>query len=449
MNSKLFISIITISIITATLSGCVEEDEKEPIEKTTTELAVEFMNIILQEKLSEAYNYFSPLMKSQFSFDQFEGTWNYIETTYGDFESIRDTSESAEEDYDIIFVNCTFSNDYFIIFKIVFDENKEISGFLTEKIDTITPYVAPEYVDTSSFIEIDVTIGSEPWELPGTISIPNGQGPFPSVVLVQGSGANDRDETIGPNKPLKDIAWGLASNNVIVLRYDKRTKVYPEETAGDKNLTVKEEVVDDAIEAVKFLQTYEQVNQNQIFVLGHSLGAMMAPQIASIEQNVSGLIMLAAPARGLEDLIYNQTLYLSELDGVVDENESAVINTTIEALVKIKSLNISEDEQVFTVYRKYWEYLNNYNQVQTAEELTIPILLLQGKRDYQVTYEEDYSIWNLTFSDNNNVLLKTYTQLNHIFLPGEGTPTNTEYMNKGHVPEEVIQDIVNWIAGGS
>ncbi len=449
MNSKLFLGIIAISIITATLSGCVEEDDKEPVEETTTELAVEFMNFILQDNLSSAYNYFSPIMKSQFSYDQFEGTWNYIETTYGDFESIGDTSESVEEGYDIVFVNCTFSNDYFIIFKIVFEENKEISGFWTEKIDTITPYVAPEYVDTSSFTEIEVTIGSEPWELSGTISIPNGQGPFPSVVLVQGSGANDRDETIGPNKPLKDIAWGLASNNVIVLRYDKRTKVYPEETAGDKNLTVKEEVVDDVIEAVKFLQTYEQVNQNQIYVLGHSLGAMMAPQIASMEDNVSGLVMLAAPARGLEDLIYNQTLYLSELDGVVDENESAVINTTIEALEKIKSLNISEDEQVFTVYRKYWEYLNNYDQVQTAEDLTVPILLLQGKRDYQVTYEEDYSIWNLTFSDNNNVLLKAYDQLNHIFLPGEGTPTNTEYMNKGHVPEEVIQDIVNWIAGGS
>ena len=174
---------------------------------------------------------------------------------------------------------------------------------------------------------------------------------------------------------------------------------------------------------------------------------MMAPQIASMEKNVSGLIMLAAPARSLEDLIYNQTLYLSELDGVVDKNESEAINITKDLVEKIKSLNISEDEQVFTAFRKYWEYLNNYDQVQTAENLTIPILLLQGKRDYQVTYEEDFAIWNLTFADNNNVLLKTYNQLNHIFLSGEGPPNNTEYMNIGHVPGEVIQDIVDWIFG--
>ena len=74
-------------------------------------------------------------------------------------------------------------------------------------------------------------------------------------------------------------------------------------------------------------------------------------------------------------------------------------------------------------------------------------MLLQGKRDYQVTYEEDYSIWSTTFNDNNNTLLKTYDLLNHLFIPGEGKPTNTEYMTQGQVSEEVIQDITNWIKG--
>lgn len=443
MKIVITLSMVIITIV-AIFSGCVEEQQPE---KTTTEISLEFMNIILEGNLSDAYNYFSSLMKSQFSYDQFEGTWSYIETTYGDFESIEDTSESVEEGYDIVFVNCTFTNDYYIIFKIVFEENKEISGFWTEKIETTSAYMAPDYVNTSSFTEYEITIGSEPWELPGTITIPNGDGPFPGVVLVHGSGPNDRDETIGPNKPFKDIAWGLASNNIIVLRYDKRTKVYPEEMAGDKNLTVKEEVVDDAIEAVKILQTYDEIVQSQIYVIGHSLGAMMAPQIATFEEDINGLIMLAAPARSLEDLMYNQTVYLSELDGVVDENEELSINMTIDALEKIKSLNISDDEKILTVYRTYWEYLNNYDQVETADNLTIPIMLLQGKRDYQVTFEEDYEIWNTTFKDNKNTFLKTYNLLNHLFIPGEGTPTNTEYMTMGHVSEDVIQDISNWIKG--
>jgi len=445
---KVMTIIIVIITILAVLSGCVEEKKPEAKEKTTTDIALEFMNTILEGNLNSAYSYFSNLMKSQFSYDQFESSWEYIETTYGDFESIKDSSESIEEGYDIVFVNCTFTNDYLIIFKIVFEDTKEISGFWTEKIESTTGYNAPGYVDTNKFSETEVIIGEYPWELPGTITIPNGEGPFPGVVLVHGSGPNDRDETIGPNKPFKDLAWGLASENIIVLRYDKRTKVYPEETAGDKNLTVKEEVVDDALEAVKLLQSYEEIIQSQIYVLGHSLGAMMAPQIATFEDDINGLIMLAAPARGLEDLIYNQTVYLSELDGVVDENETLMINMTKEALEKIKNMNISEDEKVLTIYKAYWEYLNNYDQVETANNLTIPILLLQGKRDYQVTYEEDYAVWNATFNDNNKVLLKTYDLLNHLFIPGEGPSTNTEYMIEGHVSEGVIQDITSWIKGG-
>jgi len=446
MKKIMTISIVILTII-AVFSGCIEEKKPEPTEKTKKEIALEFINTVLEDNLSVAYNYFNPLMKSQFSFDQFESTWNYIETTYGDFESTGDISESVEEGYDIVFINCTFTDNYFIIFKIVFDENKEISGFWTEKIDTINPYIPPYYVNISSFTEYEITIGSEPWILPGTITVPNGEGPFSSVVLVHGSGANDKDETLGPNKPFKDIAWGLASNNIIVLRYDKRTKVYPAETAVDMNLTVKEEVVDDAIEAVKFLQTYEKVNSSKVFVLGHSLGAMMAPQIATFEDDVAGLIMLAAPARSLEDLMYSQIVYLSELDGVIDENESQTINMILDALEKIKTLNISEDERVLTAYKAYWEYLNNYDQVETADNTEIPILLLQGKRDYQVTYEEDYAIWNNTLYDNNNVLMKTYDLLNHLFIPGEGPPTNTEYMTKGYVSEEIIEDISIWING--
>ena len=82
-----------------------------------------------------------------------------------------------------------------------------------------------------AFTETEVTVGSAPWALPGTLSMPTGNGPFPAVVLVAGSGPQDRDETIGPNAPLRDLAWGLASNGIAVLRYDKRTKAHGTEMA--------------------------------------------------------------------------------------------------------------------------------------------------------------------------------------------------------------------------
>ena len=173
MKSKIFTIIIVISISTATLSGCFEKEEKDQIEKTTKEIAIEFMDIILKGNLSNAYAYFSPSMQSQFSYEQFIGTWSYLETTYGDFESIGETTESIEAGYDIVFINCTFMKGYIIIFKIVFEQTKEISGFWTEKIDSINPYIEPNYVDTNKFTENEVVVGKYPWELPGTISIPN------------------------------------------------------------------------------------------------------------------------------------------------------------------------------------------------------------------------------------------------------------------------------------
>jgi esterase/lipase len=300
-------------------------------------------------------------------------------------------------------------------------------------------------VNTSSFTEYEITIGSEPWILPGTITIPKGDGPFPCVILVHGSGPNDRDETIGPNKPFKDLAGGLGSQNIIVLRYDKRTKVYPAAMAADINLTAKQEVIDDAIAAVELLRTYEEANQSKMYVLGHSLGGMMAPQIATDDKNITGLILLAAPARSLEDLIYNQTVYLYGLDGVIDANESLAINRTKELTDKIKTLNMSEDEQVMNAYKAYWQYLNEYNQLETAENLNIPMLILQGRRDYQVTYEDDYMRWNDSFLDDDMVTLKSYDLLNHLFIAGNGPPTNTEYMTPGHVAQEVVEDIALWI----
>jgi uncharacterized protein len=444
---KIILLIIALILITSSFSGCIEEKKTESKEKTYTEIAIEFLTEIKDRNLNTAYSYFSSEMKSQFSLIQFETTWDSILTLYGDFQSIDSTSESFEEGYQIIFANCTFTSNYYIIFKIVFEQTKEISGFWTEKIEPIITYSAPSYAELSNFTESEVIIGEEPWKLPGTISIPNSEGPFPCVVLVHGSGPSDRDETVGVNKPFKDISWGLASSKIIVLRYDKRTKVYPEQSAALKNLTLKEEIIDDVNSAIDFLKIYDKVDQSRIFVLGHSLGAMIAPQIALDNNDVSGLIILAAPVRNLEDLIYDQTVYLAELDGEIDETEQQNLNIIVESLAKIKSLNISENELVLGAYKSYWEYLSNYNPVNTAENLSIPMMIVQGLRDYQVTYEDDYLVWNSTFSERSNVFLKTYDRLNHLFIAGDGTPTNAEYFTEGHVAEEVIDDIIDFIKG--
>jgi dienelactone hydrolase len=384
-------------------------------------------------------------MTKDFSLSQFKTTWEYYLTTYGSFQTIQSIHNATIEGYEVVYANCTFEDGYLLVFRLVFNNQSGIIGFWLDSTGTTEGYNPPDYVDEQSFTELNIKLGSNTWKLSGTLTLPKNATNAPAVILVHGSGPNDRDETVGPNKPFKDLAWGLASQGIIVLRYDKRTYVYPEEIASDTEFTPKEEVVDDAIAAVTFLQSYTNVNTSQIYVLGHSLGGMLAPQIAHRSSHVAGLVLLAAPARPLEDLILNQTIYLANLDGTIDANDSTNIQYIEEQVQKIKTLNFTDDEKVLNAYKAYWEYLSNYNQVDVAENLTIPLLFLQGKRDYQVTYEDDFLRWENRLDTKENAEFISYESLNHLFIPGEGTPTNTEYFKIGHVDASVITDIANWI----
>src|SRR5205085_5456531 len=172
--------------------------------------------------------------------------------------------------------------------------------------DAAADYKAPSYVNPESFTEKQVKVGKGEWELPATLTIPKGDGPFPALVLVHGSGPHDRDETIGPNKPFRDLAEGLASRGVAVLRYDKRSLVSP---LGIR--TVNEEVVEDAKAAIELLSAEPRIDRRRIIVLGHSLGGTLAPRIAAEDPRTAGIVILAGAARPFEDLLVEQLRYLT------------------------------------------------------------------------------------------------------------------------------------------
>ena len=174
-----------------------------------------------------------------------------------------------------------FREDFTLDIKLVFDHDKQITGLFMVPAKSPIEYKSPAYVDRKSFRAQAVTVGSGEWALPGTLTMPDGAGPFPAIVLIHGSGPNDRDETIGPNKPFRDLAEGLPSRGIAVLRYEKRTRQHSGKMAALKDtLTVKEEVTDDALLAVALLRKTEKIDSRRVFILGHSLGGMMVPRIA-------------------------------------------------------------------------------------------------------------------------------------------------------------------------
>lgn len=286
-------------------------------------------------------------------------------------------------------------------------------------------------------------------ELPGILTMPKGEGPFPAVVLLQGSGSSDKDETVGSLKPFRDIAEGLASQGIAVYRFDKRTYVYGIELATKKDITLKDEYLEDAVNAVRLLARQDRIDSDQIFVLGHSLGGNAIPAIAQelkqAQVKTCGFIMMAASPRSLDVLMREQYDYLYSLLPEITAKQQAEKDALFAELDKLQDLDsLTEDDQVAGVYSSYWKWLAAYDILEAAKELTEPVLLLQGEEDYQVTME-DFEIWRSAVGNKDNWQLISYPGLTHVFVPGEKADGSAVYARAGKVQEDVILEIASFI----
>jgi hypothetical protein len=330
---------------------------------------------------------------------------------------------------------------------IVFDASGRIAGFNMRPAATPAAYEPPAYVAPARFREAEIEVDAGGWPLPGTLTMPIGPGPVPAVVLVHGSGPSDRDATFGPNKVFRDLAWGLASNGVAVLRYEKRTTAHAPRIAGLTTLTVKEEVIDDALAAVAAARRVPGIRWDRVFVLGHSLGGMLAPRIGAADPSISGLVVMAGAVRSLEQSIVDQTRYLASLDGTISPGEQAQLDAAMALAERVKALKPGDPPVVsggVSAPASYFLDLRGYNPPEAARTLRQGLLVLQGERDYQVTME-DFGAWQRALAGRPDATLRSYRGLNHMFMTGEGPANPGEYSRPGHVDEAVIKDIATWL----
>jgi dienelactone hydrolase len=365
---------------------------------------------------------------------------------YGAFKSRTGARYELQGVMHVVYVACEFERAAVEI-RVAFNPQDQIGGLGYLPLKSTVAYSPPGYVTPSAFREQAVTIDAGGWPLPGTITMPIGDGPFPAVVLVHGSGPNDRDETVGPNKPFRDLAEGLATRGIAVLRYDKRTRVHSGRAASSTSFTVNDEVVDDAIAAIKMLRATAGIRADRVFLLGHSLGGMLAPRIAAADPSIAGLILLAGPATPLEQAIVNQTRYLSMLDGTISADEQRALDAAIKLAADVKAAKPGDATLLsgpISAPASYWIDLREYDPPAAASRLEQPMLVLQGERDYQVTMD-DFAAWRRAIGSRANVQLKSYPALNHLFIAGSGPSTPVEYQRPGHVEEAVVADIAGWI----
>lgn len=309
-----------------------------------------------------------------------------------------------------------------------------------------TAYASPDYVNTARFHEHDFNVGTGPSALPGTLSMPLGVGPFPALVLVHGSGPQDRDESIGPNKVFRDLAQGLASQGIAVLRYDKRTLADPRDFTG--NYTVNDETVNDAVQAAAQLARVPGIDGQRVYLLGHSLGAMMAPRIGKRDPQLAGLILMAAPSTPLADIVVRQVRQNAQRDGRISASETAAIAKVEAQRDAIRSLRRGQPTKaplMFNAPASYWLDLRHYDPVKVAASLPMPMLILQGGRDIQVSPSIDFARWQQTFAHTPRVKLIEYPTLSHLFMPAGNPPGPADYHTPSHVVEKVVDDIADWI----
>jgi dienelactone hydrolase len=355
--------------------------------------------------------------------------------TYGALEKLGDPALTRSGPNSIVVFPAKFANQN-INFRLIINSSGQVSGFF--QLPGGVNWQRPEYSQPANFKEREVTVGEGEWKLPGTLTVPVGAGPFPAVVLVHGSGPNDRDETVGGAKVFKDLAEGLASRGIVVLRYEKRTLQYRSRIAAIKNFTVEEETVEDAVNAITLLRTQPEVNASRVFVLGHSLGGYVAPRIAEQDGKLAGMVLMAANVRPLEDLLVEQVEYLG-IKGDPLERAKAL-------QAKVKKLEAGDEDSpaLGGVPVSYWVDLKGYDPAAAAKKLGIPLLILQGERDYQVTMA-DFALWKTSVGSGKGVVLKSYPALNHLFVAGEGKSLPAEYSKPGHVASAVIDEIAKFV----
>jgi hypothetical protein len=405
-----------------------------------------FVELMAGGQYAKAFEWFTPQMKAAMPLDRLGATWERLTAQAGPFRRQIGTSVVPRGVLSVVVVTCEFERARLDV-QVTVNPANLIGGLFLRPAVQAVPYAPPAYARPSAYTESDVTVGTGQWALPATLTMPVAPGPVPAVVLVHGSGPGDRDATVGQVKAFKDLALGLGSRGIAVLRYDKRTRVHAATMRDRPGLTVKDETIDDAVAAVQVLRNAPRVDPQRIVVLGHSLGGMLVPRIAAAGPPVAGFVVMAGAARPLPQAVVAQARYLVAADGTIDTEEQAEIDRLEQAMARVAALGPADarkPERVFGAPPSYWLDLRGYDPPAAAVQVKQPMLVLQGERDYQVTMEE-FSRWKSALAGRTDVTFRSYPALNHLFVAGAGRSLPAEYNLPGHVSEAVVDDIATWI----
>jgi len=431
-------------------------EEKTGVTIAKTDIATRasfFMRQLMLENIERAWGLLSDDLAESLTKPGLQRLSESYQAAYGQLGKLQKWSISKTAVHQNVMLDYALPNGGGLSVTVRFDQRGNVDDLFISSLLT-EAYERPTYDDVELYDEQEVVVGEGTYALPGRLTVPEGKGPFPAVVLVHGSGPNDRDNSIGGSKLFRDLAVGLARHQIAVLRYEKRTREHALK-ADNGFFTVKEETIDDALAAVKRLQEDPVIDPKKIFILGHSQGGMLIPRI--LEQgksgSIQGAIIMAGPSKPLEDIMlwqYNHMLELATKNGAPQEQvtglqQQLAFFKSQMALLKEPSFSQIDGLPGFQLpHPEWWHDFRNYYGGELAKNQDIPLLIVQGGNDMQVS-PENLEGWKQSLANRSNVTFKLYPDLNHLFVFSESESTGAEYLLPGNVPVTVIQELEEWI----
>ena len=307
-------------------------------------------------------------------------------------------------------------------------------------------------------IEEKIIVGKDTkYPLNGLLTLPeDAAGSVPAVVFVHGSGASNMDEKVGKLTPFKDLAQGLAQHGIASVRYDKRSFAHGFKMLRDKSLevTVKTETIYDAILATELLKKDPRINSEKIYIIGHSMGGMLAPRIDAEGGNYAGLIIMAGSPRKLEEIILDQNeAALHSTKGFVNwivKKQVAKFAAMFDGMYELSEEETKKKKMGGGTTLYYFKEMGEHPTSGYLLATVKPILIMQGEKDFQATAEKDFAAYKQLLAGRSNVTFRLYENLSHAFVPsvyGDIMKAKQEYNVEQHISGEVIADIANWING--
>lgn len=406
-----------------------------------SELGKQAAELLQKSDFENLHRLFAEKMASMLSPEQMKKSFSGLFKQFGELTSIDEfvVKKTAEQDYYQQAI--TFEKQqFFLVFTL--NDKDLFTSFMLQPYQATYNWSAPSYAaKASEYIEEDIKIGDS-LALNGKLTQPK-RGGETIVVFVHGSGPNDMDETLGPNKLFKDVAYGLAAYGIASLRYNKRTYDYPSQMARIANeLTIQQVVANDAVKAIELAR---KKGAKKVILMGHSLGGYCAPMIAELAKP-DAVITLAGSVSPLEDLLVSQYEHIRENDtsSKINDFQMAMIKTQVERVQKEEYDSTTAAPLLpLGLPASFWLSVKDYNPQKMAKKQPQAYLILNGGRDYQVTPSEAKKWKNGSKHKKSKTII--YPQLNHMFFAGEGICLPSEYEKEGHFSVETLNDIVNWI----